>query len=228
MKKILIPVLLLFIGCSQKEVKIPVLPIKGLQELHDHSQIWFFYKKKQGKTIANINRNNTIISTHWIYNVDRRLPLKEIVESLNKFKIKHASSVHSKKGKHNYFSYADTISKKLSFFLFDSITYVTDTKNNVKAPIKDSIFTKVKVHFTKEKICLNATEFSKKNWNLGLLNIIESPTNQKKVKLYLSFSNDLPFQEYLYYRASIRSLEKGTVKCDKKEVIVENKTADCI
>ena len=117
MKKIiLLLVLFSILGCTKKEIKLPAVAEKGLQELHNHSQIWFFFKVKNNDTVAVVNKKNTIVTTHWVYNIDKRLPLKKITHKLIKLKEKHANSMHSKEGMHNYFSYADTLSKKLSFF----------------------------------------------------------------------------------------------------------------
>lgn len=230
MKKIIIAVvLLLVVGCSNKEVKIPILPVKGLQELHDHSQIWIFFKTKNNDTIADINRNNTIISTHWIYNVDRRIPLKKIANSLEKFKHKHANSMHSKEGKHNYFSYSDTVSKKLSFFLFDSIHFKTDALMKQKITKKDSVYKKIHLYFKRGGVCINQHYFSKDKWQKQLITLLQSPSNEKRIKIYLTFNENMTFQDYLYNRAVIRTLEKSAILCDKDEYIIKTENAtDCI
>ena len=69
----------MLLSCAKKEIKIPTLAEKGIQELHNHSQVWMFMAVENNDTIANINRNNTIVSTHWIFNIDKNLPLKAII-----------------------------------------------------------------------------------------------------------------------------------------------------
>ena len=115
MKKLFLILPFIIFSCTKQTVKIPTLSVKGLQEIHNHSQVWFFFDIKNNDTIANLNRKNTISTTHWIFNIDNRLPLKAIIPSIIKLQYKHANGMHSKKGMHNYFSYADTISDKLSF-----------------------------------------------------------------------------------------------------------------
>jgi len=95
----------LMIGCAKKELKIPTLAEKGIQELHNHSQVWLFFEVKNTDTMAVINKKNTISTTHWIYNIDKRLPLKAIIPSIIKLQDKHANSMHSEKGMFDYFSY---------------------------------------------------------------------------------------------------------------------------
>ncbi|OYW70195.1 MAG: hypothetical protein B7Z24_04235 [Pseudomonadales bacterium 32-42-5] len=100
---ILLPFLIL--SCAKKEVKIPTLAEKGIQEIQNHSQVWLFFEVKDNDTIAVVNRNNTISTTHWIYNIDKRLPLKKMIPSIISLQDKHANSLHSEKGMHDYFSY---------------------------------------------------------------------------------------------------------------------------
>ncbi len=222
MKKISLLVILitLTISCSKKEVKIPVLPVKGLQELHNHSQIWFFFEKKGNDTIANINRNNAIISTHWIYTIDRRLPLKTIVASINKFQTKHANSMHSKEGTHNYYSYSDTISKKLSFFLFDSIQFVTKPLKTLPTKAEDSIYKNVSIFFKKNTVRIDDTTFSKEEWKDKLAEYLRQ--SEKKQRLFLSFDENILFQDYLWYRSIIRTFERlNSVLCEQKECVID-------
>src|SRR4030066_2564681 len=116
---------LLMLGCAKKEIKIPTLAEKGIQELHNHSQVWLFFEVKNNDTIAVVNRKNNISTTHWIYNIDKRLPLKAIIPDIIQLQDKHANSMHSEKGMFDYFSYSDTITKKLSFLKFDGVTFKT-------------------------------------------------------------------------------------------------------
>ena len=118
---------LFLLSCAKKEIKIPTLAVKGIQEIHNHSQVWMFFEVKNNDTVANVNRKNTISTTHLVYNIDKRFTLKNIMPSIKNLQDKHANSIHSKEGMFNYFSYSDTISKKLSFLKFDGIIYNTDS-----------------------------------------------------------------------------------------------------
>ena len=71
------------ISCNKKEIKIPTLDAKGIQEIHNHSQVWFFFEIKNNDTIAKLNKKNTISTTHWIYNIDKKLALKSIIPSID-------------------------------------------------------------------------------------------------------------------------------------------------
>ena len=125
MKNKIIVVLIscLFISCAKKEIKIPIIAASGIQEVLDHSQVWIFLENNEGEITADVNRKNTISSTNWIYNIDRNLPLHTFVNTLTTLQEKHSGSMHSKKGTHDYFSYSDSESQKLSFITFSNLTY---------------------------------------------------------------------------------------------------------
>ena len=59
-KYILLMLLILIISCTKKEIKIPTLDAKGIQEIHNHSQVFFFFEIKNNDTIAKLNKKNTI------------------------------------------------------------------------------------------------------------------------------------------------------------------------
>lgn len=114
-------------GCAKKDIKLPVLAEAGIHDIQNHSQVWLFFQVKNKDTLTIINRKNTISSTHWIFNIDKRLPLKTIIQSIIELQDKHANSVHSKEGMHNYFSYADTLTQRLSLLEFDDVHFETDS-----------------------------------------------------------------------------------------------------
>ena len=61
MRKIALLVLpFIMFSCVKKEVKIPTLGEKGIQEIQNHSQVWLFFEVKNNDTIAVVNRKNTI------------------------------------------------------------------------------------------------------------------------------------------------------------------------
>ena len=48
------------ISCQKKDIKLPTLQEKGIVEIHNHSQVWFFYNKDGDEITATVNRKNTI------------------------------------------------------------------------------------------------------------------------------------------------------------------------
>ncbi len=123
MKKSLVLLLFfgsLFFSCKKKQVHLPKVPLNGLENMENHSAIWIF--ENNGK--ADLNQNNRITSTHWLFHIDKTLPLKEVVPTLKELLIKHnKKSPHKVEGMNNYISYVNSLNDKLSFYSFDSIKY---------------------------------------------------------------------------------------------------------
>ncbi|MGV6845999.1 MAG: hypothetical protein ACWA42_07735, partial [Lutibacter sp.] len=71
-KLIFLLVSISLMSCHKKEIKLPKIAIQGIDSIiYNHSEVWMFYSLKNKDTIAQINRKNTISSTHWIYNIDK-------------------------------------------------------------------------------------------------------------------------------------------------------------
>jgi len=226
-KTIILLILVSFFSCQKREIKIPTLPNKGIEEvIYNHSEVWMFFTLKDKDTLADINKKNTIASTHWIYNIDRRLPLKTIISSIIKLKYKHKNSVHSKKGMHDYFSYSDTISKKLSFIKFDSISFKTDSLLSKyvikKSPKKYINFNNINLTFSQNFILLNDTKINKTEFKKTLLDFIDFSSENKITLLHLNFSEHLLYQDFLNYFTLINNIKTPKIKVDN-EVFVFNK-----
>jgi len=233
MEKILIFVFSLFIlSCSKKEVKLPLLAEKGIQEIHNHSQVWFFFEIKNNDTIANVNRKNTISTTHWIFNIDKRLPLKIIIPIIIELQDKHSNSIHSKEGMLNYFSYSDTISKKLSFLEFDKVIYKTDSilsKNFIKEHRTNYLnYNNINLTFNKNTVFLNDSKIEKSELKSTLLEFIDFSSEGKKTMLHLNFNENSTYQDYLFYKTLIHDLNSETILTNPLEFIFnKNKVPDC-
>ncbi len=223
----LTPTLLLFLmlSCANKEVKLPVLAEKGIQEVYNHSQVWLFFEVENNDTIAVVNRKNTISSTHWIYNIDKRLPLKTIIPSIITLQDKHANSMHSEKGMHDYFSYSDIVSKKLSFLEFDNAIFKIAhqlSKNFIEE--NNSNFNNLNLVFNQNSIWINEVKTDKSNFKNALLELIKLSSEGKKSMLYLNFNQNLLYQDYLFYKATINNIGTKNILINQTEFIFnENK-----
>lgn len=221
-----------FLSCSKQELKVPTLNMSGLQELHNHSQIWFFFEVEGNDTIAKVNRKNTISTTHWIYNIDKRLPLRTITSKLTQLKYKHANGVHSKKGMHNYFSYSDTISKKLTFFEFDATEFKTDSilsKQHLKTNSElYKNYNNISITFNPNNTWINDAKMEKGELKTTLLEFIDFSSEGKQTMLHLNFNEDLQYQDYLYYKTMITSLTAPHLLINNLEFVFNPaKVPDC-
>ena len=86
--------------------------------------IYIFFKKEGKDTIADLNRKSAIISTNWILNIDKRLPLKVVIPQVIKMQEKKRNEkMHQNEESENYYSYADSIGKNLAFLPFTKVFY---------------------------------------------------------------------------------------------------------
>ncbi|MFK5958641.1 MAG: hypothetical protein QM495_07190 [Lutibacter sp.] len=234
MRKLLVLVLVSFsiLSCSKREIKIPMLAEQGIQEIHNHSQVWIFLEIKNNDTIANVNRKNTISTTHWIYNIDKHLPLKVIIPSIIKLQYKHKKSFHSEDGMHDYFSYSDTNSKKLSFLKFDAVIYKTDSllsKSYIK--INREVYknyNNINLTFNPNNVWLNDAKMENDEFKTTLLEFIEFSSEGKQTMLHLNFNNKLSYQDYLYYKTMLHNFNNAAILTNHLEFIFDqNKVPDC-
>ena len=117
--------LVLFCQCSDKEVMLPVIPEGGIPETQNHSSIWIFYDASAQDSKAVLNKNNKLINTNWIFNIDRRLTMRDVIPILQEMQAdRNKDSMHKKEGMANFLSYADSKNERISLVPFPEIKFV--------------------------------------------------------------------------------------------------------
>ncbi|OMQ13304.1 hypothetical protein [[Flexibacter] sp. ATCC 35103] len=131
MKYVTLIIAFLLFSCGKKEdVLLPKSNVTIVKDVQDHSPIYIFFKTEGKDTIADVNRKNSIISTNWILNIDKRLPLKLVIPEVIKLQEKkRADSAHKNENAENYYSYADSIGKNLAFLPFTKVYYKMEKPN---------------------------------------------------------------------------------------------------
>ena len=206
--KFLTPVILsfFFMACQNQEVKIPVNDNHGLHEVWDNSRIYVLFQTENNDTLADLKLGQTISTTHWLVAVDKRLKLKHLTKALAKIlKKRHKKSIHSKEGMHAYFTFLDSVQKKVSFIDFDSLQlmpeYFTSSSYFQEYPKADSGFQKYHLNIGRRHILLNdsidVSGLSKTRIGDSLTRMIH--TNKTPVKLYLNFEPEVYFDRFLDY-----------------------------
>ncbi|MDL2143163.1 hypothetical protein QQY79_11585 [Flavobacterium tructae] len=132
MKYLSLICLFLLLSCGKKEdVLLPKSNVTIVKDVEDLSPIYIFFKTEGKDTIADVNRKSSIISTNWIFNIDKRLPLKLVIPEVMKLQEKkRADSAHKNENAENYYSYADSIGKNLAFIPFTKVYYKMEIANN--------------------------------------------------------------------------------------------------
>lgn len=127
MKKIVILISLLSLfSCEDKPVLLPQVDHTILAKIKDHSPIYMFFKTEGKDTLVDVNRRNSISSTNWVFNIDKRLPLRLVVPELIKLQAKKEGSAHKSAASENYFSYSDSIQKQLAFIPFTKLNFTLE------------------------------------------------------------------------------------------------------
>lgn len=135
MKKVLlvIPILMMMFSCNKQQMSLTRSGYTVVEEVIDHSPIYI--EKEENSEKAKLNDTNRVGGTNYIFNVERELNLKEVVEIAQKIKNKkYAEDNMHRDDKEVFFSYADTLHKNLAFFPFQDITYQFEkptTKENL-------------------------------------------------------------------------------------------------
>ena len=130
MKKIVfIGICLILISCGKKEVLLPQILETVVADVKDHSPIYMFFKIDKKDTLVEVNRKSSIVSTNWLFNIDKRLPLKLVIPEIQKLQAKKENSEHKNAAADNYFTYMDSQKKTLAFLPFTGIVYKMEKPN---------------------------------------------------------------------------------------------------
>lgn len=190
--------LILFSCEGKKEIELPKADTTIVADVQEHSPIYMFFKVEGNDTIADVNRKNSIVSTNWIFNIDKRLPLKLIVPEIIKLQAKKDKSMHKNEAAENYFSYANDVKKTMAFLPFTKVKYV------IGKPKSGTI-----VYFSKNnKILVDNIEVKRDSLEVYL-------NKMPEVKLHninFCFDKNDTYDSYIKNIISIRSLEIEVIK----------------
>ena len=174
--RLVIPV---FINCNKKNVQLPQVEKVEVDDMHDYSEVFIFFDEKE-KT-SELNRNNLISSTHWVFHIDKRCSLYEVGKNIIFLQEKKANpfNPHYNPDSHNFFSIAQMKEKKLGFIDFTEFNFTEFQKNDTINP-NDIAF-----------VCKNEIQINNKKINLESLNISE---NNSYIWI---FDGNLSFQDFI-------------------------------
>lgn len=196
----------LIISCNKKELQLPKIGIKGLTDIQNNSNIWMFFNVIENDTIAILNNNNKIGNTHLIFNIDKRLPLREIMPKLHEIQEKSKEdSPHKTGDMNNYFSYADTLSNTFAQLDFTNTFYIFTQeayKNTISTIVKENDQNPILLQFKKESIRINhkKTDDFLKDLETTILN-----DSTKNRTIFLLFDQDLTYKKYLTVKVKLFS-----------------------
>lgn len=191
----LILVFLLLSCGKQEDILLPKSNVTIVSDVQDHSPIYIFFRTKGNDTLAEVNRNNSITSTNWILNIDKRLPLRIVIPEVMKLQEKKRKAVaHKNELAENYYSYADSIGKNMAFLPFTKVYY------KMEKP-KFGVF----IFFDKKnQILVNQAIVKKEELQYFLTNYLPI---EKPNKFIFCFAKDLSYGNYIQDKIFIQSLK---------------------
>jgi hypothetical protein len=197
MKYFTLLVLFTLYSCGNKEaVLLPKANTTIVKNVDDLSPIYIFFSIKNNDTLAEVNRKNSIISTNWILNIDKRLPLRIVIPEIIKLQQKkREEKAHKNEKAENYYSYADTIGKNLAFLPFTNVYY------RISKPLHGGF----KFYFKKESNLVLVNNIKIKRSEIS--NYLESFNFAINPKIVLIFDKNMSFEEYLQIKILTRELD---------------------
>jgi len=208
MKGIVVLVFLFLLSsCQNKEVVLPQANETVVADVKDYSPIYFFFKTEEKDTLIEVNTNNLISTTNWLFNIDRSLPLRKVILEIKKLQAKKEIGIHSRKSFESFFAYTDTVKKTLAFLPF------TKVKFKLEKPDFNVIYFYLDrndlVHFKDEV-------FSKNELQLFLDEKIIPASN-----IVFAYDKGMSFGKYIQYQFFVKHLiaPKGIRINTKKEYI---------
>lgn len=199
-------------SCAEKSVKLPVINSPGIQDtIYNNTQVWLFFKKETNDTVAELNRNNTISTTHWIFNIDKRLKLKHIIPHIQYLQAKREKpSMHkSKEVVHNFFSYVDDSTKTLSLLDFTDVNYITDSAEQIVNPAGISL------SCTSHEIFINDRPAKLSSLENELVRLKDT----LKLQVNLQFDKNVTYQNYLHIKTVLENIKNDSIKINTNEFI---------
>ena len=197
MKYVTIIITFLLFSCGKKEdVLLPKSNVSIVKDVQDHSPIYIFFKTEGKDTIADLNRKSAIISTNWIFNIDKRLPLKMVIPQVMKMQEKkRADSAHKNENAENYYSYADSIGKNLAFLPFTKVYYKKEIANN-----RSQLYFKKNgmIQYSGRK----TYDFPKSNLKPFLDSLVINP----KAQITFSYDKNMSYGDYIQSKILVKSI----------------------
>jgi hypothetical protein len=195
MKYFSLLILFVLLSCGYKEViLLPKSNVTIVSDVVDHSPIYFFFRTKDKDTLAEVNKKNEIISTNWIFNIDKRLPLQLVIPEVMKLQEKKRNEVaHKNELAENYYSYADSIGKNLAFLPFTKVYYKFEKPK----------FGMIVLFDKNNQILVNNVLVKREN----LQQYLNALPSDKPNKFFFCFAKGLSYGNYIQDKIFIQSLK---------------------
>lgn len=208
-KKIATILTLALVSCQEQKVFVPQSDISLQTEVTNFTPVTFLYQEKDNNPQIEVKDKGIITQTEWIFEVDKRLPLKLVIPEIQRLQDKKIKKAEGKVLS-NYYTYMDTLTKQVAYMPFTQVSYQDASlqmeQNAEKVDVK---VTREGLLFVNEKLLEKQTiaEYLQENF----------PLNQ--VTIYLAFDENLTFNKYLQTKLNLAKIKQENVRISTIEVV---------
>jgi len=198
---------------SEKVIQLPEIQHAKITEILDVSPAYIFYNETQPDSVE-LNRKNLIISTNWLFNVDKRLTLEQAIPKIKFLQDKKRNAkMHKNEAAKNYYTCNDSSIKNLGFIEFTDVNYVEEINSENNYIITINSLNDIIVQHQDLKLSeVNIDHLIiqlEKNFNKNVENTV----------LTLHLNKQLKFQDYITVKNRLQNLNFETIVIDNNEYI---------
>jgi len=198
---------------NEKVIQLPEVQHAKITEILDVSPAYIFYNETQPDSVE-LNRKNLIISTNWLFNVDKRLTLEQAIPKIKFLQDKKRNAkMHKNEAAKNYYTCNDTSIKNLGFIDFTDVNYVEEINSENNYIITINSLNDITIHHNDVKLSEvdidNLIIQLEKNFN----------KNEENTVLTLHLNKQLKFQDYITVKNRLQNLNFETIVIDNNEYI---------
>lgn len=198
---------------NEKVIQLPEVQHAKITEILDVSPAYIFYNETQPDSVE-LNRKNLIISTNWLFNVDKRLTLEQAIPKIKFLQDKKRNAkMHKNEAAKNYYTCNDTSIKNLGFIDFTDVNYVEEINSENNYIITINSLNDIAILHNDVKLSEvdidNLIIQLEKNFN----------KNEENTVLTLHLNKQLKFQDYITVKNRLQNLNFETIVIDNNEYI---------
>ena len=182
--------IVLLTACANKEVILPEAEVTVVEKVDNWSPVYLFFAQKGKDTVADLNRKNTITSTNYIFNIDKRLPMRLVIPEVNLVLQKKEASPHKSEVAQNYFSYSDTKARRLAFLNVQRIKFTAGTYSK---GIVVHVSKAGKVRILEQSVAVE-----------DVPSFLAQLPSDKPFKVQFQFEGDMTYGAYMKFRIAVQ------------------------
>lgn len=198
---------------NEKVIQLPEVQHAKITEILDVSPAYIFYNETQPDSVE-LNRKNLIISTNWLFNVDKRLTLEQAIPKIKFLQDKKRNAkMHKNEAAKNYYTCNDSSIKNLGFIEFTDVNYVEEINSENNNIITINSLNDITVQHQDLKL----SEVDIDNLIIQLKNNFSN--SEENILLTLHLNKKLKFQDYITVINRLQNLNFETIVIDNNEYI---------